>query len=73
MPLKREHRCFFFLLTTRVILGVTPVSSDTTALTKSYFKLTLKIVRGFLQKCLFFKSQIVTATGCYGIETFYQM
>ncbi len=54
------------------ILGLTPVSSDTTALIWSYFKLRLKIVRGFMQKCLFFKSQKVAANGYYGIETLYQ-
>ncbi len=60
MPLKRARIHSF--------LDLTPVSSDTTALSKSYFKLRLKIVRVFLRKRLFFKSQEVAATGYYGIE-----
>ncbi len=43
--------------------GLTPVSSDTTTLSKSYFELGLKIVSEFLRKRLFFKSQTVTAPG----------
>ncbi len=42
---------------------LTPLSSDTTALSKSYLKLGLQIVREFLWKRLFFKSQTVAATG----------
>ncbi len=51
-----------------VFLGLTPVYSETTALSKSCFKLKLQIVREFLQKRLFFKSQKVSATSYYGIE-----
>ncbi len=51
-----------------VFLGLTPVYYETTALSKSYCKLQLQIVREFLRKCLFFKSQKVAATGYYGIE-----
>ncbi len=38
-------------------------SWDTTTLTKSYFRLGLKIVREFQRKRLFFKPQTVAATG----------
>ncbi len=51
-----------------MFLGLTPVYSETTALSKSYFKLKLQIVREFLRKRLFFKSQKVAATGYYGIQ-----
>ncbi len=47
---------------------MTPVYSDTNALSKSYFKPTLQIVREFLRKCLFFKTQKVAVTGYYDIE-----
>ncbi len=59
MPLKCALGELFFL----VFLGLTPVYSETTALSKSYFKLKLQIVREFLQKRLFFKLQKVAATG----------
>ncbi len=67
MVLKRAGG-FPFLLRKHCFLGLTPVSSDTTALSKFYFKRKLKIVREFLRKCLFFKSQKVSATGYYDIE-----
>ncbi len=66
MALKRARGAFFLLKTP--LSGLTPVSSDTTTLTKPYFKHGLKIVRQFLRKRLFFKTQKVTATGYYGIE-----
>ncbi len=49
-------------------LGLTPVYSETTALSKPYFILKLQSVRKFLRKCLLFKKQKVDSTGYYGIE-----
>ncbi len=49
-------------------LGLTPVYSETTGLSKPYFILKLQIVRKFLRKCLLFKKQKVDSTGYYGIE-----
>ncbi len=40
-------------------LGLTPVYSETTALSKPYFILKLRIVRKFLRKRLLFKKQKV--------------
>ncbi len=47
-------------------LGLTPVYSETTALSKPYFILKLQSVRKFLRKCLLFKKQKVDSTGYYG-------
>ncbi len=47
-------------------LGLTPVYSETTALSKPYFILKLQSVRKFLQKRLLFKKQKVDSTGYYG-------
>ncbi len=49
-------------------LGLTPVYSETTALSKPYFILKLQSVRKFLRKRLLFKKQKVDSTGYYGIE-----
>ncbi len=49
-------------------LGLTPVYSETTGLSKPYFILKLQSVRKFLRKCLLFKKQTVDSTGYYGIE-----
>ncbi len=49
-------------------LGLTPVYSETTALSKLYFILKLQSVRKFLRKYLLFKKQKVDSTGYYGIE-----
>ncbi len=49
-------------------LGLTPVYSETTALSKPNFILQLQSVRNFLRKCLLFKKQKVDSTGYYGIE-----
>ncbi len=49
-------------------LGLTPVYSETTALSKPYFILKLRSVRKFLRKRLLFKKQKVDLTGYYGIE-----
>ncbi len=49
-------------------LGLTPVYSETTALSKPYFILKLRSVRKFLRKRLLFKKQKVDSTGYYGIE-----
>ncbi len=49
-------------------LGLTPVYSETTSLSKPYFILKLQIVRKFLRKRLLFKKQKVDSTGYYGIE-----
>ncbi len=47
---------------------MTPVYSETTALSKPYFILKLQGVRKFLRKYLLFKKQKVDSTGYYGIE-----
>ncbi len=47
-------------------LGLTPVYSETTALSTPYFILKFR-VRKFRRKCLFFKKQKVDSTGYYGI------
>ncbi len=49
-------------------LGLTPVYSETTALSKPYFILKLRSMRKFLRKRLLFKTQKVDSTGYYGIE-----
>ncbi len=49
-------------------LGLPPVYSETTGLSKPYFILKLQCVRKFLRKCLLFKKQEVDSTGYYGIE-----
>ncbi len=49
-------------------LGLTPVYSETTALSKPYFILKLQSVRKFLRKRMLFKKQKVDSTGYYGIE-----
>ncbi len=49
-------------------LGLTPVYSETTALSKPYFILKLQSVRKFLRKRMIFKKQKVDSTGYYGIE-----
>ncbi len=49
-------------------LGLTPVYSETTALSKPYFILQRRSVRKFLRKRLLFKKQKVASTGYYGIE-----
>ncbi len=49
-------------------LGLTPVYSETTSLSKLYFILKLQSVRKFLLKCLLFKKQKVDLTGNYDIE-----
>ncbi len=66
MPFKRA-RGELFLQKTR-LLGLTPVYSETTALSKPYFILKLQSVRKFLRKCFLFKKQKVNSTGYYGIE-----
>ncbi len=63
MPFKRARETFFY-----GFLGLTPVYSETTALSKPYFILKLQSVRKFLRKCLLFKKQKVDSTGYYGIE-----
>ncbi len=60
MPFKLAHVELFFFLT--------PVYSETTALSKPYFKLKLRSVRKFRRKRLFFRTQKVAETGYYGIE-----
>ncbi len=57
-----------FLKKTHGFLGLTPVYSETTGLSKPYFILKLQSVRKFLRKCLLFKKQKVDSTGYYGIE-----
>ncbi len=49
-------------------LGLTPVYSETTVLSKPYFILKLRSVRKFQRKRLLLKKQKVDLTGYYGIE-----
>ncbi len=57
----------FFLLK-HGFLGLTPVYSETTALSKPNLKLKLRSVRKVWRKRLFFRTQKVASTGYYGIE-----
>ncbi len=69
MPFKRARgECFFFKK--HGFLGLTPVYSETTALSKPYFILKLQSVRKFLRKRLLFKKQKVDSIGYYDIEDF---
>ncbi len=52
----------------RKCVQMTPVYSETTALSKPYFILKLQSVRNFLRKRLLFKKQKVDSTGYYDIE-----
>ncbi len=67
MPLKHARGETFFSKK-HGFLGLTPVYSETTALSKPYFILKLQSVRKFLRKRLLFKKQKVDSTGYYGIE-----
>ncbi len=67
MPFKRA-RGELFSPKKHGFLGLTPVYSETTALSKPYFILKRRSVRKFLRKCLLFKKQTVDSTGYYGIE-----
>ncbi len=67
MPFKRARGELFSPKNT-CFLGLPPVYSETTALSKPYFILKLQSARKFLQKCLLFKTQKVDSTGYYGIE-----
>ncbi len=67
MPLKRARRELFSPKNT-AFLGLTPVYSETTALSKPYFILKLRSMRKFRRKRLFFKTQKVAETGYYDIE-----
>ncbi len=49
-------------------LGLTPVYSKTTALSKPYFILKRRSVSKFRRKRLLFKKQKFDSTGIYGIE-----
>ncbi len=66
MPFKRVLGTFF--PKKHGFLSLTPVYSETTALSKPYFILKLQSVRKFLRKHLLFKKQKVATTGYYGIE-----
>ncbi len=66
-PFKRARGQLFSPKNT-AFLGLTPVYSETTALSKPYFILKRKSVRKFLQKRLLFKKPKVDSTGYYGIE-----
>ncbi len=65
MLFKRARR-EFFSPKKHGFLGLTPVYSETTALSKPYFILKLQSVRKFLRKRLLFKKQKVDSTGYYG-------
>ncbi len=66
MPFKRARETFFSKK--HGFLGLTPVFSETTALSKPYFILKLRSVRKFLRKRLLFKKQKVDSTGYYEFE-----
>ncbi len=66
MPFKRARGTFF--LKKHGFLGLTPVYSETTALSKPYFILKHQRVRKFRRKLLLFRKQKVDSTGYYGIE-----
>ncbi len=57
----------------QVCLGLTPVYSETTALSKPYFLLKRRSVRKFLRKRLLFKKQKVAATCYMALKTVYQI
>ncbi len=57
-----------FFLQKHGFLGLTPVYTETTALSKPYFILKLRSVRKFLRKRLLFKKQKFDSTGYYGIK-----
>ncbi len=57
-----------FLSKKHSLLGMTPVYSETTALSKPYFILKRRSVRKLLRKHLLFKKQKVDSTGYYGIS-----
>ncbi len=65
MPFKRARATFFSKK--HGFLRLTPVYSETTALSKPYFILKLQSVKKFRRKCLLFKKQKVDSTGYYGI------
>ncbi len=67
MPLKCA-RGQLFSPKKHIFLGLTPVYSENTALTKPDFILKRRSVRKFLRKRLLFKKQKVAATCYYGIE-----
>ncbi len=57
-----------FSLKKQGFLGLTPVYSETTALSKPYFILKIQSVRKFLRKRLLLKKQKVDSIGYYDIE-----
>ncbi len=65
-PLNARGERFFFKK--HGFLGLTPVYSETTALSKPYFKLKLQSVRKFLRKRLLFKKQKVDSIDYYDIS-----
>ncbi len=67
MPLKRA-RGELFSLKKHGFLGLAPVYSETTALSKPFFLLKLQSVSKFRRKRLLFKKQKVDSTSYYGIE-----
>ncbi len=67
MPLKCA-RGKLFSPKKHVFIGLTPVYSETTALSKPYFILKRRSVRKFLRKRSLFKKQKVATTCYYGIE-----
>ncbi len=70
MPLKHARGELF--LQKHGFLGLTPVYSETTALSKPYFILKLQSVRKLLRKRLLFKKQKVATTGYYALKTLFQ-
>ncbi len=56
-------RAWNFFSKKHVFLGLTPVYSQTTALSKPYFILNLRSVRKFLLKRMIFKKHKVDSTG----------
>ncbi len=72
MPFKRARGERFFLKK-HGFLGLTPVYSETTALSKSYFILNLQSVRKFLRKRLLFKKQKFIRLVTMTLKTLYQI
>ncbi len=68
MLFKRARGELFPPKNTAIYVGLTPVYSETTALSKPYFILKLQSMRKFLLKRLFSRHKKLSRTGYYGIE-----
>ncbi len=72
MPFKRARGERFFLKK-HGFLGLTPVYSETTALSKSYFILKLQSVRKFLRKACFSRNKKLIRSVTMTLKTLYQI